>query len=87
MIRTWLNSMYAHNMTKASVMLPTSFRYLGTTRSDKAGWSEISGRNTAAKASPARTWPIMSIAPKIVEYQSGSSVIAQSIRAKLMTTP
>src|SRR5262245_32388998 len=81
------NETYVQIMTNASSRLPRSFHSAGVTRSDNGGRFDNSDRTKMTNASPAGSWPVPRMTPKMLEYHSGSSDMTQSTAAKVMPSP
>src|SRR5260370_8372154 len=78
---------YAQSMTKVRSKLPRSRRWLGAITSDKGGCPARSIKTAMANAMAVSSWLVAYRAGKIVEYQSGSMDMVQSIEANLMVNP
>ena len=57
MIRNWENWKYAHSMTKASISLPRSCRWVGPMTFDIGSVRASSTMTAMVKAMEARPWP------------------------------
>src|SRR5260370_41600310 len=73
------NDVYAQNMTKASIRLPRSRRWLGRRMLAMAFVAARRVRKKVTKAKAASAELTRKVMPYIVEYHVGSSDMAQSI--------
>src|SRR5262245_59409033 len=84
MIRNCEKLVYAHRSTKANIRFPRSWKCPGARKRENGSRFCSHDEPTIANASVESTCPTIRIAGYIVEYQRGSSDIAQSIAAKVI---
>src|SRR5262249_9843576 len=83
----WANAMEARSRTNANSRPPRSWKCTGEITRESGARSASRAATMMAKAKALSPCPTMSVAPKIVEYQCGSSDISQSTAAKVMASP
>src|ERR1043166_203504 len=81
------NARYAQIITKASSRLPRSPQRVGEVASRTGGWADSQTRTMIPPANAGSSWAEAIMAPKMLEYQAGSSDMIQSTAAKVIVRP